>query len=51
LLNIWPPVVAMATGSSLSFTLSLGATCHIGIVTLQNLISDPAAMMTVSAGA
>jgi hypothetical protein len=51
LLDIRPQNVALAASPSLAFTVSLGATYQIGIITLQNLVSDPAAMITVSAGA
>ncbi len=45
-----PQLVAQATGTSLTFTVALGATRSIGLVHLQNFVTDPTGTIRVQAG-
>jgi len=45
-----PQLVAQATGTTITFTVALGATRSIGLIHLQNFVADPAGTIRVQAG-
>ena len=45
-----PQLVAQATGTSLAFTVALGATRTLGLIHFQNLLTDPTGTIRVQAG-
>jgi hypothetical protein len=51
MLTLQPQRTARSTGGSASFTVDLGATRTVGLIHLQNLVTDPTGTISVTAGA